>query len=254
MPSKITHALARREADTYRSQGLPQEALQIYQDLLASAPPLPVDTQAAIRDQIQRIKIEIQCDSVDECATLSAEHIALIRQGWSPEATPQEIFVSAGSFCEVGCYAEALQEFQSLIRKGVPAERMSGLLASCLRHLHRPENLASAVDRLAAEAGMDPVAGGALRVAVAEKLFQQGHVDHAVSMVLALSRPDGAVPEPVRRRLAALSAKMARVRPDTSAPEPGPAREHRCTRSGTGAVSRLLIAVRNFAGRLTAGH
>lgn len=75
MASKITHAQARREADTYRSQGLPQEALRVYQDLLESAPPLPVNTQAAIRDQIQRIKI--QCDSVDECATLK-NHVNLL--------------------------------------------------------------------------------------------------------------------------------------------------------------------------------
>lgn len=242
----------RREADTYRSHGLPREAMRIYQDLLASAPRLPVTAQAAIRDQVQRIKIEIQCDSVDECSCLSDEHIALLRQGWSAEATAEEIVVSAGSFCELGCYAEALKEFNALIRKGVPVDGMGGLLASCLRHLHRPENLAAAVGRLASETCRDPAAALSLQVAIAENLHQQGHIDHAVSLVLALNHTDRLGPAEVQRRLAELKGKLARARLDAPARETSPLQDDSDRPAERSVRGGIRSGFRQFVRRLRA--
>ena len=247
---KITHALKRKEADTYRSQGLPQEALRIYQELLAAAAHMPVKTQAAIREQIQQIKTEIQCNSVDECSCLSDEQIALIRQGWSAEATTEEIIVSASSFDEVGRFADDFKEFKTLIRKGVPVDRMIGPLASCLRHLHRPEELAPAVVRLAEEICADPAAGASLRVVIAEKLYQQGYFDHAASLVLGLSQTDSSLPGEVQGRLSVLYGMLAQHRSEAVEPDARPLQDGSHPSSSTGAGSHLFRSFRRFARRL----
>ncbi len=250
MPGKITYALLRKEADIYRSQGLPRESLRVYENLLESAPGLPAKTQAAIRDQIQKIKIEIQCNSVDECARLSDDQIALIRQGWSEDATTEDRIVSASSFHEVGRYADALLECKALIRNGVPVDRMSGLLASCLGHLHTPENVASAAARLALEVCGDPVAGVSLQVAIAETFQQRGHINHAVSLVLSLSQSIHFAPAELQHRLAELSEELTRTRPDPPGHGPRPLQNSSCPPSGPGAGARILSALRQFARRL----
>ena len=254
MHGKITHALLRKEADIYRSQGLPQESLRVYQELLESDPRLPMETQAAVRDQIQRLKIEIQCNSGDEGAILSDEHIELIRQGWSPEATPEEIIASAGSLLELGRYAEALSEFKALLRKGVAAERLRRALAVCLRQLHRPENVGAAVDRLASEVCEDSVAAGRLRVAVAEEFYQQGQWEYAVSLVLSLRATDRFLPPPLQKRLAALSERLSGSRLEFGAPEPKTPRDTACAFSAPGAGASRLRRVLQFVGRLAGGR
>lgn len=57
MPGKITYALLHREADIYRSQGLPRESLRVYENLLESAPDLPAKTQAAIAETFLQVTI-----------------------------------------------------------------------------------------------------------------------------------------------------------------------------------------------------
>jgi hypothetical protein len=213
-----------------------------------------METQAAIRDQIQRLKIEIQCSTVDECAILSDDHIELIRQGWSPEATPEEIIASAGLLLEVGRYAEALSEFKALLRKGVPAERLSRAFARCLRQLHRPENLGAAVDRLVSEVCGDSVAAERLRVAIAEEFYQQGLCDYAVSLVLSLRSPDRFLPPPLKKRLAALSERLSGSRLDLAAREPKSPRDTACAFSGPGAGASRLRRVLQFVRRLAGGH
>jgi hypothetical protein len=140
-------------------------------------------------------------------------------------------------------------EFNALIRKGVPIDRLGGPLASCLRHLHRPEELPSAVARLAAEFCPDAAAGVSLSVSIAETLQQRGHIDHALSLVLGLSQPDQSLPAELQRRLVALSRKLTRTSPEA------PARSKRPSQDGfhypplPRAGGRLLRACRQFARR-----
>jgi hypothetical protein len=74
-------ALIRREAETYRSHGLHQEALDFYKKLPSSSPHLPPWIKADIKEQIQQIEIEIGCNTLEECQAISDEPIAVKRQG-----------------------------------------------------------------------------------------------------------------------------------------------------------------------------
>jgi hypothetical protein len=254
MTGKITYALTRKEADTYRSQGLPQAALAIYKNLLASSANLSLESQAAIREQIQKIKIEIHCSCADEASRLSDDQIALIRQGWSEDATAEEIIVSAATFHEMGRYADALLECKALLRKGVPIEHVGGLLASCLKHLHPPENVASAAAQLASEVCGGPVEGVSLQVLIAEALHQRGHFDHVVPLVLRLSEARHLATADLQRRLVELSGKLVHSHPDAPDNDTRPRQGDSNRPAGRSAGGSIRRALRQFVRRLRGGR
>jgi len=81
MTGKIANALIRKEADTYRSHGLSKEARDLYKNLLASSPRIPLDIKVGIEHQLQQIELEIGCAALEERQALSEEQIAVIKKG-----------------------------------------------------------------------------------------------------------------------------------------------------------------------------
>jgi hypothetical protein len=82
MIGKITFALIRREANTYRSHGLSEEDADLYKKLLSSSPNLSPEVRADIEYQLKQIDLEIGCNALEECQAISDEQIAVIKQGW----------------------------------------------------------------------------------------------------------------------------------------------------------------------------
>ena len=69
---KLGFALIRKEADTYRSQGLHEEALELYANFIACSAKIDPATNSAIEKQIQLIELEMNCgDTGADPGTLS---------------------------------------------------------------------------------------------------------------------------------------------------------------------------------------
>jgi hypothetical protein len=98
MIGKITYALTRQEADTYRSQGLPREARDLYRKLRSCSPNLSPELRADIAIQLRQIELEIGSDCIEECRALSDNQIAIIKKGWSDQATLEEMCTCALEF------------------------------------------------------------------------------------------------------------------------------------------------------------
>ena len=66
MPGRVVNALIRREVETYRAQGLPEEALNLLETTLRSNPDLPGDVKAGFQEQVKQIQAELTVHASDE--------------------------------------------------------------------------------------------------------------------------------------------------------------------------------------------
>ena len=248
MTGKITNALIRKEADTYRSHGLSKEARDLYKKLLASSPHISPDIKAAIESQLQQIELEIGCADPEECQALSDEQIAIIKQGWGKHATVEDIVTCATSFYQMGRYDDALEELKKLGPKGHASKRATGPIAACLVHLHRPEALPAAVDQLAGELFREAEEILSFQIAIAEKMRKGGRRDHCRLLLRHVGRHRSVSPE-ARSRIFALAHELDA--PDPS-PVPGPSAGPGTPPDGTDASARIRFRP-DPGGRQSAG-
>jgi hypothetical protein len=206
MTGKITNALIRKEADTYRSQGLSKEARDLYKKLLASSPKIHPDVKAAIERQLQQIELEIGCAGPEECQALSDEQIAIIKQGWGEQATIEDIVTCARSFYQMGRYGDALEELKKLGR-GYAPKLVTGPIAACLVQLHRPEALPAAADQLAGELFQEAGEILSFQLAIAEKILKGGRRNHCQSLLRHIERHRSVSTE-IRSRILALAHEL----------------------------------------------
>lgn len=203
MLGKINRALIRNEADAYRAQGLQEEALALFRKALSSSPHLPAEVKASIEREIHQIEEELAGAALDEDRQLSEEQIAVIRQGWSENATVEELVVSANSLHALGRYGDALLEFRKSIQKGYSLHRGIGFLADCLVHLHEPRQLLGVVEGLAAEMVQSNKERFNMTLSLAEQMWKTGKGEHAAAIARHLADFKG-VPKDYRMRLDAL--------------------------------------------------
>ena len=222
MTGKIANALIRKEADTYRSQGLSKEARDLYKNLLASSPRIPPDIKAGIERQLQQIELEIGCAASEECQALSDEQIAVIKQGWGEHATVEDIVTCAKSFYQTGRYGDALEELKKLGPKGHAPKRSTGPIAACLVQLHGPEALPAAVDQLASELFREAEEILSFQLAIAEKMLVGGRRDHCRLLLRHVGCHRSVSPE-IRSRIFALAHELDASDPSPAAkPSAGP--------------------------------
>jgi len=222
MTGKISNALIRKEADTYRSHGLSKEARDLYKNLLASSPRIPSDIKAGIERQLQQIELEIGCAAPEECQALSDEQITVIKQGWGEHATIEDIVTCARSFYQAGRYGDALEELKKLGPKGYAPKRVIGPIAACLVQLHRPEALPAAIDQLASELFREAEEILSFQLAIAEKIHKRDRRDHCRLLLRHVGCHRSISPE-IRSRIFALAHELDASDPSPAAkPSAGP--------------------------------
>jgi tetratricopeptide (TPR) repeat protein len=207
MIGKISLALIRREANTYRSHGLSEEAADLYKKLLASSPNLSPEIKADIEYHLKQIDLEIGCDALEECQAISDEQIAVIKKGWRDQSTFDEILTSAMTFYQIGRFGDALGELKKLRRNFDELEQATGEIAACLIQLYDPEGLPVAVDQLTIEFFNDPKEILSIQAAIAEKMAEWGHSKHARSLLRHIKLYKN-LPCEIQNRIHALSRKI----------------------------------------------
>lgn len=186
MASRISTALIRKEADTYRSQGLHREARELYERFLADTTRIDPETESVIKSQIRLIELEMNRDS-GEAHDLSAEQIDLIKVGWRGSASETDLFQSAQSLMEIGRYVEALKEFGKMLFKGSDFEPLSPPVAECLARLFDPPALPARAGSYAKVLFRDNELRLRFQASVAEQLARRGKFDHAAALYRHLS-------------------------------------------------------------------
>jgi hypothetical protein len=220
MPGRVVNALIHREAEAYRAQGLPEEALNLLETTLLSDPELSGDARAGFLAQIGKLRSEIPAEVPDEQDAVTDEAIAIIRRGWVGSDTREDHLECAAGFHLLGRCADALDEFASAVRSGQPLSRILPQLADCLARAYPPQEAAPAAARLAGAVLPRSLPGTAFLFALvtAETMADAGHAEHAAALTRSLA-VSGEVPERCRVRLQALVERL-RVPPGGSTRPP----------------------------------
>jgi hypothetical protein len=148
MAGKISTILAKREAETYCTQGLHKEALHIYHRLIATTPNIDPVLKEGIENQIEKISAELESDDIEEAKMMTADDIRRVKKGWGEEATESDMMICAEAFCQIGCYEEALQELAEMLRKGCATEKTPPFVADCLANTCPPEQLVDSIEKI----------------------------------------------------------------------------------------------------------
>ncbi len=137
-----------QEAETYRSQGLLRESLELYEEMLSDSPELDPNIQQTITGKILILQEEVR-QVEQEDPELTSDDIALLQETWDPEENVDEILISASSFRELGLFKEAVKEYKKLFsHPDYPLEEIMTPLSECLFGIHSPSRVIEQVEEI----------------------------------------------------------------------------------------------------------
>ncbi|MEJ2038668.1 MAG: hypothetical protein P8X55_07000 [Desulfosarcinaceae bacterium] len=218
MVGKLTTVLIKKEAETYRAQGLHKEAIALYEKLVAGSPNIDPSLRSAIQNEVEGITREMHDFVASRDTPLSTEDILQIREGWGEEASPADIMICAQALYHIGAYKDALVEYQRLLQAGVDLRKIAGAIALCLSRAYPPPKFPRAVDALLVGVCMNQRQTLAFQLRLAENLAREKDKPHALAYFRHLIRDPG-LPAQARTRV---EKALSKLRADQAAPEPAP--------------------------------
>ncbi len=207
MVGKLTTIMAKKEAEVYCAHGLHQEALNLYQRLLATSPHMDPAFKRAIENQVVSIKARLQTDHPEEHSRLSAKDILRLKEGWGAKATQGDLLVCAQAFYRIGHFRSALSELTRLLEKGCDKKAVVGLFADCLVGMCQPQRLVKTTVQLTGKVFSRPLAHVEFMLLLTEKMVANGHGVHAAVLYRFLQNNKD-IKSHAPRRLAAIARSL----------------------------------------------
>ena len=193
---KFSTILTKQEAEAYRAQGLHQEAMRLYDQLLSSSPHIDAGIRTSIHARIQDLEKEMQTAAAQRERAMTAEEITRIRNGWGNQASETDIWVCGQSFFNIGAFTEALAEFDHLLRSAGLKTIYIHAAAECLAELHAPSALPGVAEAMARTWSHDPKHILSCQMIMVKHLQTRGLTDHARSFYLHLREQSACPPAP----------------------------------------------------------
>ena len=201
-------AAIRYEAETYRAQGLHQEALAVYDRFLANAQRIEPALRATIEEAKAQIVASTNIHDRNEDSRISDIEITCVKQSWNRDASANDLAVSAKALMDIGRYGHALEEYRYLLLKGSRNATAVRGLTACLLELISPEHFVDAVTILAKGVFSNPKKRVLLNLLIASYIDAHSHPKHLSSLYHHLTRI-GPVSEEIQHRIQALGLRVA---------------------------------------------
>ncbi len=209
MGNKLTIAFTRREAELYRSQGLFEEAQQLYRDVLDNTDALGGRLSKSLQNQILKIEDELAAMEVDLVDFVSARDMTILKRSWLGADSTSDILTCATAFGDIGLFEAGVEEYRKLIRRKLPVAKFVRGLTDCLLGIHSQATIEGAIEQIIAQDFHNGHHPALLRAAFALDLERRGYYQTALNLYKALLRE---VPRSqwskVARRIKALKSKM----------------------------------------------
>ncbi len=209
MGNKLTIAFTRREAELYRSQGLFEEAQQLYRDVLENTDALGGQLSKSLQNQILKIEDELAAMEVDLVDFVSARDMGILKRSWLGADSANDILTCATALGDIGLFEAGVEEYRKLIRRKLPVATFVRGLTDCLLGIHSLDTIEGALEQIMAQDfgnGRNPAV---LRAAFALDMERRGYYPIALNLYKALLNE---VPQSqwskVARRIKAIKAKM----------------------------------------------
>ncbi|MCU0585016.1 MAG: Flp pilus assembly complex ATPase component TadA [Desulfobacterales bacterium] len=140
-----------KEAETCYSMGMAEEALKLYENVIASSDSLPSQTRQTLSEKVKRLKREIKEQQSTERQGLSPEEISLFRKTLACQEDIPALLDGAAALKELGLMEEAVAEYEKLLALDhsscdysrsdySPAKIISDYLA-CLLEVAQPDEV-----------------------------------------------------------------------------------------------------------------
>jgi type II secretory ATPase GspE/PulE/Tfp pilus assembly ATPase PilB-like protein len=178
-----------REAETYRSQGLFAESLEIYEEILSVFTKLDPDIKKTIREKITRLKREIERVEKED-PSLFNQDIPHLGQTPDSEETASAILTSASSLKELGLFKEAVEEYTKLFDKEYPIKKIIGDLSECLFAIHSPSRVIDHLEKLIKERELSDLDKSNINFALGAEMEKRGHSDLAIELYESVKKID----------------------------------------------------------------
>jgi len=186
---KIDIDLKTREAETYRSQGLFAESLEIYEEILSVSTELDPDIGETIQKKIALLKEEIE-HLEKEDPSLSDQDISYLKETLDSEETAHAILTSASSLKELGLFREAVEEYTKLFDKDYPIVKIIGDLSECLSAIHSPSRVINHIEKLIKERDLNDQEKSDIKFKLGTEMDKQGHTDLAIELYESVKKID----------------------------------------------------------------
>ena len=121
-----------KEAEAYRSMGLLEDSVVIYEQILSLEKELDNGTKDSIEEKIVEMKDEIENLVKPGIQSVAAEDIAFFKNKLSISEDIPHTIDSAAAFKELGLFKEALTEYEKLLQKDFPWHDIIPDIAACL--------------------------------------------------------------------------------------------------------------------------
>jgi type II secretory ATPase GspE/PulE/Tfp pilus assembly ATPase PilB-like protein len=137
-----------KEAETYRSMGLLEESILIYEEILSSENAIEDTTRDRFESTVAYIREELETLENGEEDTVTAEEIAIIKDTLSLTDEMPHILESASAFMELGQHKHALAEYEKLLVKEYAWKDFVQDMATCLLKCFRPPVILQTVKKM----------------------------------------------------------------------------------------------------------
>ncbi len=209
MGNKLTIAFTRREAELYRSQGLFEEAQQLYRDVLENTDALGGRLSKSLQNQILQIEDELAAMEVDLVDFVSARDMSILKRSWLGADSANDILTCATALGDIGLFEAGVEEYRKLIRRKLPVAKFVRGLTDCLLGIHSLTTIERAIEQIIAQDFSNGHHPAILRAAFALDMERRGYYPTALNLYKALLKE---VPQSqwskVACRIKALKAKM----------------------------------------------
>jgi len=186
---KIDIDLKIREAETYRSQELFAESLEIYEEILSISTELDPDIRKTVQQKIALLKEEIE-RLEKEVPSFSDQDISYLKETMDSEETAHAIFISALSLKELGLFREAVEEYTKLFDKEYPIIKIIGDLSECLFAIHSPSKVIDYIEKLIKEKNLSDQEKSDILYKLGAKMEKYGHTDLALELYEQVKKID----------------------------------------------------------------
>lgn len=208
-----------KEAEVYRSMGLPMEAFRVYKRFLAQQSSLDAETKKDIKVRMEQLRREILAEEKGDAPGISEDDLSVVKQALSEGENTQVISDGAEAFREMGLVQEALDEYVKLIKRRKSFDGLVPGIADLLLQAGFSENMDGQVEDLLRETGLEKEAQSRFSQELAEFMLSRDHEEPARFLYQTAASLD---PEN-REALEALS----RLESQTETEETMPERSHR---------------------------
>jgi tetratricopeptide (TPR) repeat protein len=179
-----------KEGETYRSMGLLEESLGVFQGLLTGNTPLDPADKQKIEANIEELQKEIASQVEKEAGGFSSEEMANIKENLSGHEKIPSILDSAFAFKELGLYSDAVSEYAKLVGLDYPLKKIVPELGECLLRFGSQAEIIQRVEKIVLEQELDDKKTMQLKYGLGAESKRRGQKGLAIELYRAAKKLD----------------------------------------------------------------